>query len=231
MIIRRMVLDRRTLMVPTPTTKPITTMNAMKLTIPSLVAGCLLVCGSLLAADRADAKPTPVMPKVKAELAQLQKLLSTANSSLRMMRQNADVNAVKELKILVKQLDKTADEARRNAIVMQARATEHYNTWLDTIEGLENKEIRDKAKARYAKVRSEYDKFLELANKARKEYLPVVSDIEDIIIYLEADPSKEALKSLSSSISSMQPRSESVIKSISAVMKQMEIARAAIPQK
>jgi len=78
---------------------------------------------------------------------------------------------------------------------------------------------------------SEYNKFVDLVRKGRAEFVPYVLDIQDIIIYLDADPSEKALKTLSDPIWKLNDRAQSLMKKIDGIIKQLAVARAAIPQK
>ena len=202
----------------------------MENTIGCCVAFFPLVAQNAVAAEKVVEEVSAV-DEYKNELAGLKKLIFSANAILQGMKDTDSVEMLKKLRGEVALLNLKKESVRRRGISLEAKAKEYYNGWLDQIEGIENKDMRKKAIKRYENVLSEYTKFVGLTEKGRKGFVPYVSDVQDIIIYLDADPSTKALKSLSNTIWKLDTRSKALINEIDGITKQLDIAKAAIPKK
>lgn len=204
-------------------------LNPNMVLLSCCVAFFPLVAQNSVAAEKVVEEVSAV-DEYKNELAGLKKLIFSANAILQGMKDTDSVEMLKKLRGEFALLNLKNQAARRRGISLEARAKEYYNGWLDQIEGIENKDMRKKAIKRYENVFSEYTKFIGLTEKGRKGFVPYVSDVQDIIIYLDADPSTKALKSLSNTIWKLDTRSKALIKQIDGITKQLDIAKAAIPK-
>jgi hypothetical protein len=205
-------------------------LNPNMLLLSCCVAFFPLVAQNAVAAENVVEEVSAV-DEYKTELAGLKKLIFSANAVLQGMKDTDSLEMLKELRAEFALLNLKKEAARRRGISLEARAKEYYNGWLDQIEGIENKDMRKKAMKRYETVLSEYTKFVGLTEKGRKAFVPYVSDVQDIIIYLDADPSTKALKSLSNTIWKLDTRSKALLKQITGITRQLDIAKAAIPKK
>lgn len=207
----------------------------MKLNPKMLLVSCCVAFFPLVAQNSVAAgkvvEEVSAVDEYKNELAGLKKLIFSANAILQGMKDTDSVEMLKKLRGEFALLNLKKESVRRRGISLEAKAKEYYNGWLDQIEGIENKDMRKKAIKRYENVLSEYTKFVGLTEKGRKGFVPYVSDVQDIIIYLDADPSTKALKSLSNTIWKLDTRSKALIKQIDGINKQLDVAKAAIPKK
>jgi len=204
----------------------------MKLITQTLLASCLIAVTPAFAQDVVMiVKEVSAVDQVNTELGGLRKMINSVNRTLQEMKESGSLDMVQDLRNEVALLELKKESARRRSIILEARAAYYYDGWLNQIEGMENKDLRKKAEKRYSQVLKEYNKFVDLVKKGRADFVPYVSDVTDIIIYLDADPSEKALKSLSNTIWKLDSRSKALMKQIDGIVKQLTVAREAIPQK
>ena len=94
-----------------------------------------------------------------------------------------------------------------------------------------NAKLREKAQERLTESQKEFDKIVVQATAAKEQVLPFVSAVKDIVIYLGADQSEEAVKTLSGDIWKLSNRSKSVNSSIQDVIGQIDRTIKSLPQK
>ncbi|MCI0745120.1 MAG: DUF2959 family protein [Verrucomicrobia subdivision 3 bacterium] len=202
----------------------------------SFVFALVLVAAFPLAALAAD-KPVAVVSlgELKNQLSSLQGHISTTLASLDRLkaagRDGAALDkAYGDFAERFKALDGQVETIRRNAVVVKARAKDHHEHWQTEISGVQNPKIREKAQERFAEAREEFDKIIATAEETKQQLVPFLADLKDIAIYLEADLSQDAVKSLSNTIWKLGNKSKSVVGSIGDLNEQIERTIKAMPK-
>ena len=129
-----------------------------------------------------------------------------------------------------KALDTQAERIRRDAVVVKARAAQHYEHWQKEISEVQNPKIREKAQSRLTGARQQFDKIIASAQETKQLSGPFLADLKDIATYLEVDQSPEAVKSLSGTIWKLGNKSKSVIGSISDLTEQIDRTLKSMPK-
>lgn len=119
-------------------------------------------------------------------------------------------------------LEKQLDEARTGAISMKAKAKEHQEAWEKEVEGLQNPNLREKAADRLADEKKQFEKIIERGEDLRRVGTPFMADLKDIKTFLDIDPSKKAVGTLSNSIWKLGNQSKTVTKRIDALVEQID---------
>jgi len=203
-------------------------------TLCALTLGAALAQPDLAAAD----KPASVisLADLNKQLGQLQTDVSSAIGSL-----NAVKDSGKDAAALSKSaaqfsrafnaLQTQMDNVRSNAVTIKATVSQHYDAWQKEMSSMESAKLREKAQDRFTQSRKEFDKIVDRATEAKEVAVPFVSELKDINIYLNADLSEEAVKSLSNDIWKLGNTSKSVNSKIEAVKEQIDRTIKSLPQK
>jgi cell division protein FtsB len=212
----------------------------MKMRITAVT--CALALGAALSqphqAGGQDTKPVaPVtLADMKTELISLQKRIAGTIESLeqaKACRRNdgALAKAIAEFRTRFNALETQVGTLQTQAVVAKARAREQYEVWQKDLASVQNPGIREKAQDRFAESKKEFDRIIEKAQAAKEQALPFVSELKDIAIYFEADPSELAVQSLSNTIWKVGYRSKSVIGSLKKVIEQIDRTLMSQPKK
>lgn len=205
-----------------------------------------IVCAAALGAAidpsyAADAKAGPpgsviTLADLKHQLILLQDKVSTTTEALQQVKESAKSEsslskAATEFHRRFAALEGQFSTVRTQAVVVKARAKEHYENWQKELSSVQNTDIREKAQKRYTASREEFDKIVAKAERAKEEALPFTSQLKDIAIYLDADLSEEAVKSLSNTIWKLNGEAKSLNGSISDVVDQIDRTIKSLPKK
>jgi hypothetical protein len=207
--------------------------NFMAKLSSALVFGAALVQPLSLAAQNTKPSSVVSLADLKAQLTLLQSGISATMESLERVKASNDESLVRtaaDFQNRFKQLELQVGTVRTQAVLVKARASEHYESWQKDLAGVQNPKIREKAQQRFTDSRKEFDKIVEKAEKAKEDALPLVSDLKDIVIYLQADLSGDAVKSLSNNIWKLGVRSKGVISKIGDVTEQIDRTIASLPK-
>ena len=139
--------------------------------------------------------------------------------------------AAAELGQTYKSLQTRVDSVQTNAVIAKARVKEHYDAWSKELTGMPNPKLREKAQERLTKSQKEFDKIVVKGTVAKEQVLPFVSQVKDVVIYLGADVSEEAVKSLSNDIWKLDGKAAAVNGSIKDVIDQIDRTIKSLPQK
>jgi hypothetical protein len=212
----------------------------MKIKITTL-AGVLAIGAALIQPGQATAqseKPNTVVSlnELKSQLARVQDHIATTVSWLEQVKKTSkDPAALKkaatEYSNQFRALDAEVEKTRTMAVHVKARSNEHFESWQKDLSTVQNSKIREKAQERFTEAKEEFSKIIEQASEAKEQVLPFVSELKDIMIYLETDLSDEAVHSLSNTIWKLANRSKSVIGSIQDVNEQIDRTIKELPQK
>jgi hypothetical protein len=170
------------------------------------------------------------------QLVQLQGDISATVNSLNAVKQSAKKQAelstaAGELANRFNTLEARVETVRTNATVMKARVKAHYEAWSKELTEMQNASLREKAQDRLTRSEKEFQKISAEAADAKEEVLPFVSDVKDIVIYLNADLSEEAVNSLSNTIWKLTNRSKSVNGSIGDLIEEIDNTVKSLPQR
>jgi hypothetical protein len=130
-----------------------------------------------------------------------------------------------------KSLDGKVEEVRTNATVVKACVKANFKSWAKELTAMQSANLREKAQDRLSRSQKEFEAIVTVAGKAKEKILPFVSEVKDIVIFLNADTSQEALKSLSGNIWKIGNASKSMNDSLGGVIKQIDKTVKSLPQK
>jgi hypothetical protein len=128
-------------------------------------------------------------------------------------------------------LESQVETVRTNATVVRARVKAHYEAWSKELTDMQNANLREKAQDRLSRSQKAFEKIAAEASEAKQEVLPFVSDVKDIVIYLNADLSEDAVDSLSGTIWKLTNRSKSVVGSIGDVIEEIDDTIKSLPKR
>lgn len=174
------------------------------------------------------------LSELKAQLVTLEKNVTMTMDSLDAVKAAVKggglEKAAGDFQNRYRELETQVSLVRTQAIQVKARANDHFEAWQKDLATVQNPKIREKAQARFSESRKEFDKVVQAAQSAKESALPFVSDLKDIVIYLQADLSEEAVKSLSNSIWKLGNQTKSVRDKIDAVTDQIDRTIASLPK-
>jgi hypothetical protein len=203
---------------------------------------CALAVGAALAqpnpAAAQAAKPTSTvsLADMKRQLTLLQDNIASVINVLQQVKESAKnpsalEKAAADFSNRFKALETQVETVRKQAVMSKARAKEHYDSWQKELTALQSPAIREKAQARFTESKEEFDRIIATAERAKEEALPFVSELKDIALYLDADLSQDAVRSLSNTIWKLGNRSRSVIGSLGDVIEQIDRTIKSLPKK
>jgi hypothetical protein len=212
----------------------------MKLKTTNLI--CALAIGATLTLPsdtraQADKPSAPVsLSDLKNQLTLLQDNIKSAVNTLQQVKDSAKnpaalQKAAANFQGRFDSLEAQVEAVRKQAVQVKARSTAHYESWQKELTALQSTAIREKAQARFSESREEFDKIIATAEHAKEVALPFVSELKDIVLYLKADLSEDAVKSLSNTIWKIGNKSRSVIGSIADVNEQIDRTIKSLPQR
>ena len=197
---------------------------------------CLL--GAARGAESDGVKPSSVvhLADLRYELAALQTNISASLVSLHRVQEAATAGSPLGQAVgdFCGQFILTQDRVeavRRKAVVVKARVKSHYDAWGLELTKMQNPQIRAQAGSRITGSKEQFARIIASADEAKKEALPFVSDLKDVMINLEADPSEDAVKLLAETIAELDRRSLSVVGRLREVDEQIERTIQTLPQK
>ena len=200
---------------------------------------CVLVLGTaLMQTQRAAGQETKTstLADMKGQLTLLQGTITAVVESLEQVKASAKndgslLKAIGDFQSRYQALEGQFGTVRAQAVTARARAKDQYETWQKDLATVQNANIREKAQERFTDSKKEFDKIVEKAEKAKERAVPFVADVKDISIYFSADPSADAVKSLSNSIWKLGNKSKSLNGSISDVIEQIDRTLKSLPKK
>ncbi len=212
----------------------------MKIKI-TILAGALAVGSAMLVPNRAAAQaavPASTISLItfRNQLVQLQNEITATASSLNLVKESGKdeaelAKAAAQLDTRFKSLEALVETVRVDAVTVKARVKDHYDAWSKELTAMQNPSLREKAQERLTRSQKEFDKIIAEAGKTKQEVLPFVSDVKDTVIYLNADLSTAAVKSLSNTIWKLANRSKSVNGSIKDLIEQIDETIKSLPKK
>lgn len=200
----------------------------------------MLAFGAMLSQPRQALAQRPAslvsLMDFRNQLVQLQGDVSATVNSLNAVKQCANKGpelekAASELGNRFNSLEACVESVRTNATVMKARVKAHYEAWSKELTDMQNASLREKAQDRLTRSEKQFQKISAEAADAKEDVLPFVSDVKDIVIYLNADLSEEAVNSLSGTIWKLTNRSKSVISSIGDLIEEIDKTAKSLPQR
>lgn len=205
-------------------------------TICALAAGAALLLPTAATAQGGKPASTVSLADMKNQLRILQDNITSAVNVLQQVSESAKneaalTKAAADYANRFKTLDAQFETVRKQGVVAKARAKEHYDSWLKELTAVQDPKIREKAQTRFTASKQEFDKIIATAEKAKEDLLPFVAELKDIALYLDADLSADAVKSLSNTIWKLGNKSKSVIGSIEKVNAQIDRTIQSLPKK
>ena len=200
------------------------------------ISGVALLQSSQLAAGAEKPGSTVSLADLRNQLAMLQTEVSSVVEGMNAVKESAKKPA--ELSQAAANLGRSFDALQNrvntlqtNAVTVKSRVKEHYEAWSKQLTGMSNPNLREKAQERLTESQKQFDKILQEATEAKEELLPFVSSAKDIVIYLNADLSEDAVDTLSGDIWKLGNRAKSVNSSIGDVIEQIDRTIKGLPQR
>lgn len=193
---------------------------------------------SALGAAAPPAKPASVisLTDLNRQLTRLQQDVQTTVQCLNAVKESGqDAAALSrsagQFSQAFETLHTRMETVRTNAVLIKATVNAHYEAWQKELAAVENANLRTKAQTRHTQSRKEFEKIVARANEAKEQAVPFVSQVKDINIYLNADLSAEAVKSLSNDIWKLGNVAKTVNSRLEAVKAQIDRTIQSLPQK
>ena len=170
---------------------------------------------------------TVSLAELKNQLALLRANLSDTVGALGAVKASAEkpselTKTAADFRARFEALESQLATVREQAVTTRARLRQHYDAWDKELQAMQNPTIREKAQGRLSESKEQFGKIVEAANDAKAEVVPFVSELKDIVIYLKADTSEDAVKSLSSTMWKLNNRYKSVNGSIGDVIEEID---------
>jgi chromosome segregation ATPase len=182
-------------------------------------------------AQAAEAPATPAstvsLTELKNQLVHLRANLSDTVATLAAVKASAEkpaelTRAAADFRTSFQALESQLATVREQAVTTRARLRQHYDAWEKELQAMQNAGIREKAQGRLSESKEQFGRIVEQANEAKAEVVPFVSELKDIVIYLNADLSEDAVKSLSGSIWKLTNKYKSVNGSVGDVIEEID---------
>jgi hypothetical protein len=205
--------------------------KSMKHTLITLICALALapVCFQPVQAADNKAKPASIvsLADLKNQLVTLRANLSDSVAALGAVKASANKSSELERAALdftqrFAALETQVAVVRQQAVTTRARIRDHYDAWEKELMAMQNANLREKAQGRLTESKEQFAKIVEEANEAKGEVLPFVSEMKDIVIYLNADLSKDAVETLSSTIWKLNNKYKAVNGSIGDVIEEID---------
>lgn len=198
--------------------------------------GALGTLGPMAADKTAGKESVTSIEKVRSDLLNLSTLVMSSSDALQKVKDTAQNSgdlkgALKNFSEKYQALESQTDGIRANVTAMKARTKAFHEAWLKELENMKNPKLKEKASSRYQDVKEEFDKIIETGDEAKRSLVPFVTDLKDINVYLEADSSPDAVKSLSHTIWKLNNQSRSVAGDLKNVVEQIDKTLEKTPSK
>ena len=207
----------------------------------------IIILTFALAAGTALIQPTPTAAQAtkpgsiislndfKNELSLLQNHITATADSLQQVKDSAKdeaalSKAAADFQSRFQALENHVSNVRTQAVVVKARAKEHFDSWQKELTALQSAKIREKAQERFTETRERFDKIVATAERAKEEVLPFVSELKDISLYLQTDLSQDAVKSLPNTIWKLGNRAKSANGSLTDVIEEIDRTIKSMPK-
>lgn len=197
-----------------------------------LLAGALLAWSGVIGVQGSTAVDLTALRKSLGDLqAQVSDTTSALEGLKRAGKEGGDLKKnyatfAEKLKTLESSLEKVRAEGTQ----IRTKTEEHYKAWQNELAKMGNPKLREKALNRYDDAKEEFDQIIVVAEQAKQEIGPFMSDLKDVGTYLKSDLSADALKSLSNSIWKLGNKARAVVGSLQHVSNQISRTLDQLPQ-
>jgi septal ring factor EnvC (AmiA/AmiB activator) len=167
--------------------------------LAALLAFALTPTPTALAAESAEhaQEARAKIDATRTEVAKIRNQVALTLEELnRMQKDSVELRA--QFDLYAKELSKMEEQtkiAQERVAQMSEKGRAYFQSWEDSIKAIANKDIREQAQTRYDKRAKSYDKIVKAMTEARDEFKPFMSDLNDIKKLLDAELSRESVKS------------------------------------
>jgi len=119
------------------------------------------------------------------------------------LTKGTDTDLVTGYKMFTQQLSKLRSVAKRagqRAIATEQASANYLNNWAETIDTIQNPEIRKQSIARRKQAIADHREVAKSMKAASTAYQPLIADLEDIKTYLKEDLTANGLKAIRSTV-------------------------------
>jgi len=176
--------------------------KSILLTLTASLALALLPTSSVFAAAESAEQAQEARAKIDASRNEVAKIRNQVGLTLEELNrlQKDSVELRPQFELFTKELSKMeaqAKVAQERVMQMSEKGQAYFQSWEDSIKTIANKDIREQAQKRYDKRTKSYAKIITAMTEARDELKPFMSDLNDIKKLLDAELSRESVKSAS----------------------------------
>jgi len=158
--------------------------NRKMIIIPVLALGTALMLAVSARAQNARTASLVSLSELRSQLTTLQNSVAGTMESLQQVKTAAAggesglTKAAADFRSRFNQLESQVGTVRTQAVLVKARAADHYESWQKDLSTVQNAKIREKAQDRFTEAKKEFDKIVEKAGVAKEEALPLVSELK-----------------------------------------------------
>lgn len=130
-----------------------------------------------------------------------------------------------QFELFTKELSKMeaqAKVAQERVAQMSEKGQAYFQSWEDSIKTIANKDIREQAQKRHDKRAKSYEKITKAMTEARDQMKPFMSDLNDIKTLLDAELSRESVKSAGKLIKQANTHGGDVVDSLKDVETELD---------
>jgi len=127
-----------------------------------------------------------------------------------------------EYKKLVKDIDKSQksrDDVRSKAANMQKAADAFFVDWVESLDGYNSEEMREKSRGRMNETRANYDKIFEAGAEAGEEFDAFIAALDDQVRFLGNDLNPSAIAELTDEAAALNEKAEDFFSAIDETIK------------
>ena len=189
------------------------------------VIACLALGGTAVQAQKNTAKQTESLSKaaddakkqVSDVVGQLDKMLKGYNSIIDGSAKNAQ-SAYKKLTGDLKGTEKMIQGAQKSLQAMKKEADKFFAAWEKDLEDYSNEDLKAKSTARLKTAKAKYAALGEALGEARNAFKPLVTNLNDQILFLGRDLSPEAIEDLQDEAEALNEQAKEVAEQVKSLL-------------
>jgi hypothetical protein len=128
-------------------------------------------------------------------------------------------DAYKDVEKGINSTEKKREEAKKQVDLMKAEGEAYFGSWNQSLQQIQNTDLRKKSEDRMAETRKHFDGVLASVTDARAAYDPFLKSLKDQWTYLGHDLNASGLASLKPDADKLRGQSTEVLKKIDDGMK------------
>lgn len=164
-----------------------------------LAAVTALMAGCASTGIKRTEKVQSTVKETRTELADAKKSISETLETLNSLQLAGTTlsDTYPEFKKQVKAVTADAKKLKENSIALQKAGQAKFEAWNAQLQEIQDESLRQSSMKRMKEAQAEHEKLLSLIKQAENVMDPFVSNLNDIVKYLDLDLSREGIKSIS----------------------------------